>query len=501
MWKFGPLGPSSREHHADNMTEHTPHVRGETSDPPLCVDLDGTLLLSDMLVESVFALLRANLLYLLLFPLWLWHGKAAFKQRVADRIEVDVSLLPYHPAVLEFLRTQNRSGRTLVLATATNQKYAAQIAKHLGLFSEIFASDARVNLSGMRKRECLVRVFGERAFDYIGNSRVDLDVWAHARKAVVVSRSHSLRKEVERTTPVQCCFDGPRLALRTALHAMRIHQWSKNLLLFVPLTMAHQLSDPALLFDTIVAFIAFGLFASSSYLLNDLVDLSSDRRHPFKRARPVAAGALPIANVLALVPALALLGLLLGLTLPIEFLGVLALYYLTTSAYSLWFRRLMLIDVMVLAGLYALRVIAGGVAVGVVLSFWLLVFSVFLFLSLALAKRFSELLLMASEPPGGDSGRAYRAGDSEGLAQCGISSGYLAVLVLAFYINSAQVTHLYHHPAMLWLLLPLMLFWITRVWLLARRGELSQDPVIFALTDRTSYYVGISGMFVLWLAT
>lgn len=482
------------------MTE----VKSEEPVPthPLCVDLDGTLVRTDLLIESVVGLLKENPLNLFRLPGWLLRGKAHLKQQIADRVELDVSLLPYNEPLLAYLEEQKSRGRTLVLATATNVKYASQISMHLGLFKEVLASDAQTNLSGNVKRHHLVRAFGEKGFDYAGNADIDLAIWIHARQAILVDTTRGVRRQAEDITEVNREFDSLGSGFFQYLRAMRPHQWLKNLLIFVPLIMAHQVQQPQLLVQAGLAFLAFGLCASSVYLLNDLLDLTDDRRHRTKRHRPLAAGTLPIVHGVLMIPILLFLAFCIALFLPVEFIWVLASYYGVTLAYSLRLKQSPLTDVLVLAGLYTLRIIAGAAAVSIAPSFWLLAFSMFLFFSLALVKRFAELLGLTREQQEGIvAARGYRVEDLEGLAQSGIASGYLSVLVLALYINSEQVKALYTHPEFIWLLCPLLLYWIGRVWLLARRGQMQEDPVVFAIQDRRSLLIACSGVLILWLAT
>jgi 4-hydroxybenzoate polyprenyltransferase len=481
------------------LMEVAPH-NPEMPPVPLCVDLDGTLIRSDLLLESLFGLLKRNLLYLLWLPLWLLEGKAAFKRRLAERVELAVDLLPYNEPLLAWLREQRAAGRPLLLATASHVTYAEQVALHLGLFEGILASDGDTNLSGSRKRRRLVELYGERGFDYAGNARVDLEVWSQARAAVLVNVPERVAAQAAALTRIEQRFQDPSPGLRDYLKALRLHQWLKNLLLFVPLAAAHQALDPLLLGQVLLGFLAFGLCASSVYLLNDLLDLPADRRHPSKRRRAFASGRIPLQHGVALIPLLLLGALSLALGLPWEFLGVLALYYATTLAYSLRLKQAALVDVLTLAGLYTLRLVAGGAAAGVPLSFWLLAFSMFLFLSLALVKRYSELLVMQQENRDNAQGRGYQVGDLEGLAQFGAASGYLAVLVLALYINSEQIKDLYARPEAVWLLCPLLLYWISRVWLLARRDQMHEDPVVFAIEDRRSHWLVVIGAAILWLA-
>lgn len=476
---------------ADAAEQHT---------QPLCVDLDGTLIRSDLLIEAVFALLKSNLLYAFLLPVWLLKGKAYLKQQIANRVDLDVTLLPYDAAFLEYLRAEKARGRRLILATASNIKYAEQLAFHLALFDGLLASDAETNLSGGRKRDRLVAMFGEKGFDYAGNDAVDLPVWSHARAAVLVNAPPDVARRAEAVAPIAGVFTAPEPGLQAYLKAVRLHQWLKNILVFVPLTMAHQVNDFALLSQAGLAFLAFGLCASSVYVLNDLLDLASDRQHPSKRLRAFASGTLPIGRGVLLFPVLLGAAFALALLLPGWFGVTLGVYYALTLAYSLRLKRAVLLDVLALAALYTLRVIAGGAATDLGPSFWLLAFSMFLFLSLALVKRYSELLVVQAQEKEEAAGRGYQVTDLETLAHFGIASGYLAVLVLALYINSTAVGTLYRYPEAIWLVCPLLLYWISRVWLLARRNAMHEDPIIFAIEDRRSHWLFAAMMLVVWAA-
>ncbi len=467
---------------------------------PLCVDLDGTLLRSDLLYESLFALLRRNPFYLLLLPLWLLRGKAHLKRQIARRVRLDPALLPWHTPLLERLQQERAAGRRLILATASDQLLVTPIATHLALFDEVIASDGERNLSGAEKGRLLVERFGERGFIYAGNAPVDLAVWSHAASAWVVSPSPALQRAAARVAPaVEPLAPASGHWLLPLLRALRPHQWLKNLLLLVPLLASHSFSGEALGY-ALLAIVAFSLCASSVYLLNDLLDLEADRQHPTKVNRPFASGALPLQAGLLAAPLLLLVALLVALLLPLSFLAILASYYLLTLAYSFYLKRVELIDVLLLATLYTVRILAGAAAIAVTVSFWLLALSMFLFLSLALVKRYSELLTLRSRGEESAAGRGYRAVDLESLAQMGAASGYLAVLVLALYINSEEIRLLYQHPAVVWLLCPLLLYLISRVWLLARRDELHEDPLVFVARDRHSLAVAALGGVLFWLA-
>jgi len=468
---------------------------------PLCVDLDGTLVRTDLLVESTLSLLKRNLLYLFLLPIWLVGGKANLKHQIALRIGVDPTSLPYNQEFLAFLRDEARRGRRLILATASNIRWARQVARHLGIFEEVLASDAENNLSGERKLAALLTRFGEQGFDYAANDRSDLTLWPHARCAILVNEVPGVRAAAGKVANVAQTFSDRAFRPAAYVEAMRPAQWLKNLLVFLPPFAAHQFKNPTLLLQGVLACVAFSICASSVYLLNDLLDLPADRRHWRKKHRPFAAGDASVIYGALLVPLLLIAALVVSLALPFRFLLVLSCYYVATLTYSLWLKRVVIVDVLLLAALYTARVIAGAAAAGVALSFWLLAFSMFIFLSLALVKRYTEILTISREGKAQADGRGYRAEDMDSLMSLGTSSGYAAVVVLALYINSADVHLLYKRPEAVWLLCPLLLYWISRLWLGARRGKLHDDPLVFALRDRASRYVLFLGVAVVVFAS
>ncbi len=468
---------------------------------PLAVDMDGTLIRSDLLIESVFALLKRNILFTFLLPIWLLKGKAHLKHEIAQRVEIDVGLLPYHDEFLDYLKREHAAGRRLILATASNEKFATAVALHLRIFDDVLASNSRVNLSGKRKLEKLREGFGDQGFDYAANAMVDLPLWEAANSALLINPERGVEQVAKRACNVTRVFDDRKGSpLKRYLKALRLHQWLKNILVFVPLLMAHRFGDPLLVGQAVLAFFAFGMCASSVYLLNDLLDLPDDRQHPTKRKRPFAAGSISIVYGALLIPALLIAAFTIALLLPFEFIAVLALYYVITLAYSFRLKRAALVDVLTLASLYTMRIIAGAAAISLVPSFWLLAFSMFLFLSLALVKRFTELLTMQQQERTDSSGRGYTTTDLETLSQFGSTSAYMAILVLALYINSEAVRDLYTHPEVIWLLCPLMLYMVTRIWLLTRRDELHEDPVVFVIRDRRSQWLAGVGAILLWLA-
>ena len=472
----------------------------EAKSIPLCVDLDGTLIHSDLLFESFLLLIKQNPLFLFLVPLWLLGGKAKLKAEIACRVQINGAALPYSTPFVDWLKSQKKQGRQIWLCTASDQRMAQAVAQHVGFFDGVLASDGHTNLSGSNKAQQLVQRFGERGFDYCGNHRVDLKVWQHARSAIVVNAKPGLEASARACTPVCEVFQPPKSGIRVALKALRVHQWAKNALIFVPLAAAHRLQDTTTLLAGLVAFAAFSLCASSVYLLNDMLDLESDRQHPRKCKRPFAAGTLSLLFGLVAAPALLLISLALALTLPLKFLGVLGAYYLVTLAYSFGLKRLVMIDVLTLAGLYTVRIVAGAAATEIPLSFWLLLFAIFIFLSLAIVKRYAELHAMRKQGQLKASGRGYQVEDLALLQSLGASSGYISILVLALYVNSPDIAVLYSHPQTVWMLCPIMLYWVSRVWMQTHRGHMHDDPLVFALKDRISLLTGVAAAAVLWLA-
>jgi len=456
---------------------------------PLVVDLDGTLVKTDLMVESFFVLIKQNPFFIFLLPFWLLKGRAFFKQQITRRVTLEVSVLPYHRGLLEHLKGQHAKGRPLVLATANDERIARQVADHLQLFDRVLASNGTLNLSHRHKRERLVKVFGEKGFDYAGNARQDLEVWSSARKAIIVNSPQSVSLKAAQVAEIEQSFNDRKGWLRPYIQALRLQQWIKNLLIFIPLVLAHRYNEPDLLGRAFLAFLAFGLCASSVYLINDLVDLPEDRRHPRKRQRPFAAGELSLLWGLASVPLLLGLSLIMSLFLSLPFLGMLLLYYFLNLGYSFTIKRVVLLDVIVLAGLYTMRIMAGSASVNIWPSSWLLAFSTFLFFSLALVKRYAELVIMREVSGGKAQVRGYRVIDMELLASLGGGSGYVAVLVLAIYISSGAAEILYNRETVLWLLCPLLLYWISYVWLIAHRGGMHDDPLVFTVRDFVSRIV------------
>lgn len=472
------------------------------SSPALAVDLDGSLIKTDLLWESTTRYLAGNPLRALLLPSMLGAGRAQLKSRLAQSTQLDVTTLPYHEDVLAWLRAEKTKGRHIVLATASDAQLATAISDHLEIFDEVIASDGNTNLRGEAKRKALVSRFGERGFDYVGDTTIDLDVWKSARSAIIVEPSAGLAEKAAKITTVERVFETPkRSPLALWAKALRVHQWLKNLLVFVPLAAAHRFGNLDSLLSALLAFFAFGLCASSVYLLNDLIDSQDDRQHRSKRKRPFASGDLSILHGWMAVPIPLLIALAITLTcLSKHFAITLMCYYALTLAYTFKLKRVLLLDVVTLAGLYTLRIIAGAFAIGVPLSFWLLSFSMFIFMSIALIKRYTELLDARQRGVTTMLGRGYRPDDLEMVASLGAAAGYLAVLVLALYIQDPVSLVLYHSPQWIWGACPILLYWVSRSWMLAHRGQMHDDPMVFAFKDRVSLVCGALFMLAFALA-
>lgn len=458
--------------------------------PPLYVDLDGTVTYTDMLLESALELLKRNPLNLFRLLLWLFAGRARLKAEIAARTHLDVASLPYNEKLLERLQAEKAAGRRLVLASASDRKWVDAVARHLKLFDAVIASDGINNLKAGGKRRAIENDANGQAWAYAGNSRDDVAVWAGAREVWVVNARPALARQALRAFPDATRLDGPRVTWRTFAKALRLHQWAKNALLFLPLLAAHS-TDVSAWFEVLTGFVIFGLCASATYVINDLWDLRSDRLHPRKRARPFASGALSILTGIGLVAVLLPFSVAAAWFLSPAFAGLVALYVFITLAYSFRLKRIPLVDVLTLAILYTHRIFAGGVLAGLEVTHWLLAVSLFMFLSLALVKRCTELEWMREMGKAGAAGRGYRSSDLPYLVGMGIASGFSAILVLALYIESQRDSVAYPSAGALWFVLPVLMYWIMRLWIKTSRMEINDDPLLFAVKDPSSWGVGI----------
>jgi 4-hydroxybenzoate polyprenyltransferase len=503
-------GEAASAANAETLQGPAPVLRAGVA---LCVDLDGTLVKSDTLLDTVLVVARQRPVELVHIPGWIAQGRAAFKRHLTKLVALDVESLPYNRPLLEYLREQYGEGREIYLATAADRELAERIAAYLGIFAGVLASDGALNLAGGNKLAAFRAKFGDN-FCYIGNARPDVELLAACVSPMVANPDRALLAGMKRSGTVAAArFDDRGPALRSWLKAIRLHQWAKNALLFVPLLLAHQWHLRTF-GGAITAFFSFGMCASATYIINDLLDLEADRRHPRKRRRPFAAGDLSAIAGVVVVGLLMLGALVLALALPhvfnalpgtavlaspYSFLGWLALYTAVTLSYSLYLKRKLLLDVFVLSGLYTVRIMAGSAATGIPMSPWLAGFGVFFFLSLAFVKRFSELEGLRERGGSVSNGRGYFVSDLEQLRALGTGAMYAAVVVLSIYINNPETNFLYAHPVRLWVVVPVLLLWLSQVWMLASRGEMHDDPVVFAITDKRSLLLGVlMAAVILW---
>lgn len=465
------------------------------------VDLDGTLIKTDLLFETALKYLKTNLLNIFYLVFWLIQGKSTLKHNLADRVDIDVSTLPYQISLLNYLKEKKAQGHSLILATASHMRYAKAVANHLNIFDDVIATDAENNMKGTRKLAAMHDYAKGEAFSYAGDSNVDKPIWKAAASNIFVNAPEAAIKDATKDGKADKIFVTRELSEGKAfVKEMRLHQWTKNILILVPLLTSHGYMNTDMLITVFIAFVCFSLCASGIYFLNDLLDLDADRQHKTKNSRPLASGNLSIPLGIFgafILPVCAFI--LAGIFLPLNFVAVLAVYFLITNAYSFVLKSISTLDVMTLAVLYTLRVIAGSAATGIALSSWLMAFSIFVFVSLAYLKRYIEISDL-KESDTKAQGRGYFAADSETMFTLGTSNITVSVLVLALYVNSEEVASLYKTPEILWLLCMLMLYWGNRIWVGARRGKISDDPVIFALKDKVSRFIGLGFILVVFAA-
>lgn len=466
---------------------------------PLVVDLDGTLTPTDTLVESLVKVVKQSPLNLIRIPLWLMRGRAGFKEAIANQVSISGELLPYREPLLDYLREEKQKGRKIVLATAAHHSIAHNVANHLKLFDLVLATKVGRNLKGNAKLQAIQENVGD-AFVYAGDSQADLPIWKAAQAAVLVDVSGDTAQAVRRDVQIEREFPGESGGLGVWVKALRVHQWLKNLLLFVPLLTAFSFFDLGKLTAMVVAFLAFSFAASATYIVNDLWDLESDRAHPRKRHRPFAGACLPVLNGLAVAAGTLLLALVLAFSISKGFLLMLVLYLVLTSAYSWVLKEYVLIDVLMLSLLYTLRILAGSVAIGISTSSWLLAFSVFMFLSLALVKRCAELVSLEETGTATTRGRDYRVTDLVVLWPLGVGSALSAVVVFGLFISSPDTQARYGTPQMLWLVAIGLIYWLARLWVKTSRGEMHDDPVIYAVKNHGSRITVLAMVCVMLMA-
>jgi 4-hydroxybenzoate polyprenyltransferase/phosphoglycolate phosphatase-like HAD superfamily hydrolase len=449
------------------------------------VDLDGTLTATDTLVESLIQVVKKNPLDLLRVPFWLLQGRAAFKRKVAAHASVNAAYLPLRQPLLDYLVAEKEGGRRIVLATAAHRSIAQGVVDRLPVFDQLLCTDGDENLKGEAKLKAIQQHVAPD-FVYAGDSSADLPIWRAAQAAVLVGVSSKVAREVKQHTPVEREFFNDTPGVKLWAKALRVHQWIKNLLLFVPLLTAFSFSELGNVVECIMAFIAFSIAASATYIVNDLWDIESDRQHPRKRLRPFASARIPIATGVLMAAALLVGAFVIAAFLPKAFLLLLALYVVMTTTYSIVLKSYVLIDVLMLSLLYTLRILAGAAAIGIVVSSWLLAFSMFVFLSLALVKRCSELVSLAASGKDATRGRDYRVADLAVLWPMGVSATISSLVVFGLFISSEETQTRYLSPAILWITTLLLSYWLGRLWIKTARSEMHDDPVVYAVVNRGS---------------
>jgi 4-hydroxybenzoate polyprenyltransferase len=456
---------------------------GMDGDVPLCVSCEHALLKTNIFQEAIFLFVKKNPLYIFLLPIWFLRGRSALIQQVSEGVRINWRTVPFCERVVERMRAAHDGNRQVFLLTSMPKIWACELSAEFAYSKTIFIGERNNETSAEDAVSNLTNLFGSRGFDYIGEGRRDLDICESARRALIVTSDRGTIARANQNSSVEGVIPRDGAGPFTIIKMIRVHQWLKNFLILVPLLAAHRLSSLPSIGIAAVAFMAFSFCASSVYVLNDLLDLESDRQHIRKRNRPIAAGKIAVNQAVIIGLLLFVSAAWLALRVSALFALTIGIYFVMTLAYSLRLKRQVIVDVMLLAALYTIRVVAGAVATSVVPSFWLLAFSMFLFLSLAVVKRYSEMLVTLSQEKQYAAGRGYSVEDMPVLLSLGVGAGIAAIVVLALYINDPSTNKLYPTTIWLWPVPPLMLYWISRVWMKAHRGELHDDPVVFAIRD------------------
>jgi len=468
---------------------------------PLCVDLDGTFIRTDMMMESIALLILKRPFFLFIIPFWLLKGRYYLKSKLLEYVLPNIKLVPINPKIEEFVISERKKGRYIILVTASMQEIANQFKNYYNIFDEAIGSKDDINLVGKTKADYLINRFGRRGFDYIGDSDKDFYVWKSANIAHIVNQNERFINRLREITNIGIVWDLlPKSKFQNFISEIRTYQWTKNLLIFLPLILAHN-TNANVYINALLAFFSFSFAASAIYLFNDLMDLDSDREHSTKKNRPMAAGNFPIISAFRWILILIITSLLIALLLHKEFLIVLIMYLVITLVYSIKLKKIYIIDIVVLSILYTFRLIAGSFSTNIPISEWLAGFSLFFFLSMSALKRYVEIKNNLDSDQKAIKGRAYITDDLQIIQNSGISSGLISLMIFFLYINSSKVVQLYNSPEILYLIIPLIVYWILRVWFLAHRGLMNEDPVLFAIADKRSYLFIISILLILMFST
>lgn len=465
---------------------------------PIVVDLDETLIKTDMFFEAMVHLLKAKPLLAIFIPFWLIKGRFYTKHKISSYVTPNVETLPYNEDFIEYLKAEKKKGRKIYLATATLKTIADKISDYLGIFDGVFGSENNVNLKGTKKKKVLIENFGVDGYVYAGDSPSDLKVWDNSHAAILVNADKKTANKAGKLTKIEKEFNNKPNLIKLVIKQIRVYQWVKNILIFIPMLLAHNFFNSDMYLKGLAAFLSFSFSASFVYVLNDLLDLESDRQHPRKKKRPLASGNLLLKTAFFIAPILIILGLGIAfVALDTSFIITLIIYLIITNLYSFYLKKMYVLDIIVLSALYTIRLIAGAHAAGVELTLWLLAFSIFIFTSLATLKRYTEVLVMINQNKSKTKGRGYFTNDKDLLLSMGTSSGLLSVLVFALYVNSPDVLSLYNNQEVLYLIGPVLLYWILRIWFKAHRGLMHDDPIVFAGKDPVSYLLAVIVGFII----
>jgi len=448
------------------------------------VDLDGTLIKTDILYESVLLLLKRNVLFLFILPFWLLKGKGNFKYKISQQVNIDPETMPYNEGFVKYLKGQNQKGRKLILATAATEKYAQAIANYLGIFDHIIASTENENISGSNKLEKIKADATD--FAYAGNDAIDMLIFPDAKESLIVTPTRGLKRRLSEIENISQVFESDTKKWKAGFKAIRMYQWVKNSLLFVPLLMSQQFTNSEAVLNIIIAFFSFSFLASATYIVNDLIDIPNDRKHIRKRSRSIASGALSIPVAISIAIILFSCSFIIALNVNLNFFYGLVFYLALTLLYSFKLKSYILIDTISLSLLYTTRVFVGALVINIMPSVWLITFSMFMFLSLALVKRCSELQMLEVASKHRTPGRDYTVSDTYILASMGVTSGFLSILVVVLYLNDVESISQYTYPEVLWFVCPLLLYWIGRMWIKTFRDEMHDDPIVFTIKDKGS---------------
>ena len=463
----------------------------------LFVDLDKTLIKSDFLLESFVRYFSQNIFApILCFGVLITKGKVGLKKFLSNKSQISIENLPYDQQVLDAIYQwkENCPQEKVILISATDQNIIEQIACHLKCFDAWYGTENE-NLKSEIKLKKIKDLTGDASFSYIGDSFADLVIWERAKKCYLVNPTKSLVKSVTKINDsIEIIVSKKSNLFSEIIKTIRVHQWVKNLLIFIPTILSLQ-PFVDLLGDLVSGFFAFSFIASAFYILNDLFDIENDRVHHSKKNRAFASGSLSINQGFFIFILLIAVAILISISLPQAFQLLLLLYAVATFTYSKYLKKLVIFDILTLSALYLLRVITGGALVELTISNWLLTFSVFFFLFLASVKRWVELDKLNAEVV---TGRGYQISDKSFIANLSYFSGLISILVICLYIESQQALTLYNQSKILWLTPIILLYWVLETLFKVERGQIDEDPVKYALKSKTSY-MALIGFIIIFL--